>query len=395
MFKNWLNSNIIGFSIASFFNDFCHEMTTALLPSYISQISGAAYAPLFLGLIQGVADVAATGMKLVSGLIADRAFFYKPYLIIGYGLTSVVGLIGTTSNIALILFYKSVAWMARGLREPIRDTWISKIVTPQFYGRAFGFHRACDTLGALVGPLCAFIFLKFGFSLTSLFLFAIIPGMLSTVPIIFLTHENKKEQPIKNTISFMHQIKKLPSEFNYFIWVMFVFGIANFNQVLFLYRAQEFVSAQSISSVIATGWALLLYIIFNFIRGLSEFGMGALSDYYNRRKLLALFGFGFFSLTSIFFMIPTTNKFFLCVFFACAGLSAGTVKSLEKSYAATLLPEDVRGVGLGVLQTVDGIGDLCSSLIVGALWSFVSPLAGFLYATIISCVAMIMLLIRK
>lgn len=395
MKNSWLNKNIFGFSLASFFNDFCHEMTTAILPAFIEYIIEPTYAPLALGMIQGVADAASTVMKLISGWLADTVSFYKPFLIVGYGLTSIVALIGTTHSTLLILIYKTIAWIGRGIREPMRDTWIAKIVSPQFYGRTFGFHRAWDTLGALMGPLCAFILLKMDFSLPSIFFISFIPGILSMLPIIFLTHETKEQTQKIEHIKFKEQIKKLPSNFNYFLLVMFIFGIANFNQALLIYRVQELLSGTATSSVVATGWAIAFYTFFNLIRGISEFGIGTLSDFTNRKNLLAIFGFGAFGITSIGFMIQTTQIWFWFLIFALAGLSAGTVKSLEKSHAATLLPELIRGTGMGVLQSIDGVGDLISSVVVGGLWSIFSPFIGILYAVILSFIAMFMLILKK
>ena len=392
--KQWLSKNLVGFSTASFLNDFCHEMTTALLPSYIHHIAGSAYAPFFVGLIQGIADAASTAMKLLSGFLADRVPFYKPFLVIGYGLTSIVGLMGTTSSLFLILLYKTVAWMARGLREPLRDTWLSKIVSPDYYGRAFGFQRFCDTLGALVGPLCAFILFKLNFSFTIIFLLAIVPGLASMLPILFLTQEQKPEIKTRQPLNFYQELQQLPSNFVYFLLIMLLFGCANFNQMLFIYRAQELLQVHATSAPLAIGWTLLFYTFFNLIRGLSEFGMGALSDFYDRKLLLALFGFGLFGITTLFFMFNITQLWLFFLFFALAGMSAGTIKTLEKAHAATLLPEKVRGTGMGLLQTVDGIGDLVSSL-VGALWSWISPLAGFAYAVALSFAALALFLIKK
>ena len=237
--KKWLTKNIVGFSLASFFNDFCHEMTTAILPSLINGLVGSHYAPTALGLIQGVSDAAATIMKLLSGFLADRVTYYKPFLIVGYGLTSIVAFIGTATTVWSVLFYKTIAWMSRGIREPMRDTWMSKIVSPLYYGRTFGFQRACDTFGALLGPLCAFILLQFHVPLRSIFFLSIIPGLLSIIPLIFLTSETKETSAKKQSQTLLQTLKEFSPHFNYFLLTMFLFGIANFNQALLLSRSRS------------------------------------------------------------------------------------------------------------------------------------------------------------
>jgi len=370
-------------------------MTTAILPTFISQLVGITYAPTALGLIQGTSDAAATIMKLLSGFLVDRVTYYKPFLIIGYGATSIVGLIGFATSIWSVLLFKIIAWMARGIREPMRDTWLSKTISSKYYGRAFGFQRAFDTLGALLGPVSAFFLLTFQIPLQTIFFISMVPGLISMLPIIFLTQETKETTSKKLSNDIVQTIKKFPPKFNYFLLSMSLFGIANFNQALLLYRAQEALNNESTTFIMTTSWALLLYSLFNLIRGISEFGIGILSDYSNRKNILAILGFGIFTMVCIGCMSTTTNIWFWIILFAFAGLSAGTVKTLEKAHAADLLPESIRGNGFGVLQAIDGIGDLLSSIIVGGLWSLFSAQIAFIYAIAISFIAMIVLLKKQ
>src|SRR5258708_3067584 len=191
--KRWLNRNVIGFCTGSFFGDWCHEMVTAILRMLVAQLVGTSYAPLALGSIQGIADAGSTGMKLLSGWLADRVPFYKPFLIAGYGIAAIfLGLIGAVHSVWAVLICKSIAWLGRGIREPMRDTWLGKIVSRDIYGRAFGLQRSWDTLGALVGPLSVFVLLKMNFSLPSIFFISVIPGIFSALSIVFLTSEEKR-----------------------------------------------------------------------------------------------------------------------------------------------------------------------------------------------------------
>ena len=390
--KSWLNRNMIGFCSASFFSDWCHEMGTGILPMFVVQLVGPVYAPIALGAIQGMADASATVTKLLSGWLADRVPYYKPFLIVGYGLAGIfLVLIGTAHSIGAVFVYKIGAWFVKGIREPMRDTWIAKIVPASLYGRAFGLQRAWDTLGALIGPLTVFILLKMNLSLSSIFLLAGVPALFSVLSIVFLTKEKTPQKRSAHALHFIEHIKTLPSEFISFLLIMFVFGVANFNQALLIYRVQELWGYEH-SAIVATSQGVLLYVFFNIIRACAEFGMGTLSDYIDRKKLLAIFGFGFFGITALGFMVHTISLWVWLIFFGCAGLSAGTVKALEKAHAAYILPESVRGMGMGLLQSVDGVGDLLSSLIVGTLWSTIAPGAGLMYAAVLSFVAMILLL---
>ncbi len=386
--SQWLSKNLINFSLASFFNDFCHEMSTAILPSFIAQLVGPELAPSILGTIEGCADVASTGMKLLSGWLADRIRFYKPILVLGYGLTPVfVALLGTTQSVLYVLIYRMVTWMGRGIREPMRDTWIAKITKGQFYGRAFGLHRASDTFGAIVGPLCVTVLLQQEYSLSAIFLVAAIPGILSVLPLLFLTESPKPVRPERT--SFIADIKQMPADFKFFVAVMFVFGLGNFHQILLIYRIQQVLPEH------ATMWGVAFYAFFNIMRAFGEFGMGYLSDFKSRPLLLATFGFGLFGVGSLGLMTTSENLAVWLLLCACIGVSVGTVKALEKAHAATLLPEDIRGTGMGVLQALDGVGDLISSSLVGMLWSFYSPAVGLGYAAVMSGLAMGMMLIRR
>ena len=390
--KSWLNKNMIGFCSASFFGDWCHEMTTGILPMFVAQLVGSTYAPIAVGTIQGFADASATITKLLSGWLADRVPYYKPFLIVGYGLAGIfLALIGTAHSIIAVFVYKVGAWFVKGIREPMRDTWIAKIVPPVLYGRAFGLQRAWDTLGALIGPLTVFFLLKLNISLSFIFFLAAIPGLFSVLSIIFLTQEEKREVSTKHPLHFIDHVKKLSPEFISFVWIMFIFGVGNFNQALLIYRVQQLWGYEH-SAIIATAQGVLLYAFFNIIRACTEFGMGTLSDYVDRKKLLAIFGFGFFGITALGFMVQTISLYYWLLFFGCAGISAGTVKALEKAHAAFILPEEVRGTGMGLLQSADGVGDLVSSIVVGSLWSVITPSVGLIYAAVVSFVAMVLLI---
>jgi len=228
-------------------------------------------------------------------------------------------------------------------------------------------------------------------SLSFIFFLAAIPGLFSVLSIIFLTQEEKREVSTKHPLHFIDHVKKLSPEFISFVWIMFIFGVGNFNQALLIYRVQQLWGYEH-SAIIATAQGVLLYAFFNIIRACTEFGMGTLSDYVDRKKLLAIFGFGFFGITALGFMVQTISLYYWLLFFGCAGISAGTVKALEKAHAAFILPEEVRGTGMGLLQSADGVGDLVSSIVVGSLWSVITPSVGLIYAAVVSFVAMVLLI---
>jgi MFS family permease len=393
--KKWMNKSIVGFCSASFFADWCQEMGISILPIFISQLSGPVQAPFVLGIVQGIADAGSTGMKLLSGWLADRVMFYKPFLIVGYGVAGIFfALIGFAKTVWLVLVCKVIAWLAKGIRQPMRDTWITKIVPSSSYGRVFGIQRAWDTLGALAGPLSAFILLKMQFPLTSIFLIAIIPAFFSVASIIFFTEEEGWQRDSAAKIHLVTQLGNMPKDFTFFLFVLCLFGLGSFNHALLIYRVQTLFGYEG-SLIVATTSGVLLYAFFNAIRAVSELSIGALSDYVNRKYLLAIFGFGFFGVTCLGFMATTTHIFHWILFFGCAGVSAGTIKVLKKAHAAYIMPYDSRGVGLGLVEAIEGLGNLFSSTAVGFLWMHATPTAGLMYAAILSFISMVLLIFKK
>lgn len=390
----WLTKNIFGFGLTSFFNDYAYEMTTGILPLFVEQLTGGRNTAFMLGLIGGISDGAATGMKLISGLLADTVKKYKPILLIDYTITPLFsGLIGSAHSVWTVLIYKTTAWIARGMRDPMRDVWISKIERSSFYGHAYGFQRAFDSLGAILGPITCF-FLLHVVSLRTIFFIALIPGFFSVLSLWLLTEE-KGEENVSTGKHTLDLSFTFPPHYTYFLGVMLLFGLGNFNKLLFIYKAQETLTGATSSSIVTAGWVVLLYAFFNSIRALAEFFIGSLSDYLNKQYLLAFFGFGLFGVACIGFMFTLPHLVFWLIIFALAGLSTGAISTIERAYAATLLPENIRGKGLGLLQAIDGIGDLFSSIMVGFLWSSFSPTVALSYAAICSFVAMVLLLVKK
>ena len=388
--KKWLNRNVAAMGFTSLLSDTSHEMATATLPAFLTELVGAS-APQLLGLITGLSDALSSFVKIFSGWLSDRLKKRKSLMVLGYLLTGFfVGMVGFAKSWFEILFYRVLGWMGRGTREPPRDALLAESVDRKFYGHAFGFHRAMDTLGAIIGPLLALFFIPLlGFRNT--FFMSFIPGALAVLTVAIFIKE--KPRILEGKVrSFFAHIKSLPKEFQIFILIMFIFGIGNFNRTLLLLRAQEVLSPTA-GIILAGTLSVLLYAIRNIAQALADYGVGSLSDKFGKRSLLAIFGFFLFGIMSLGFMITSTNIFYFVFLFVLSGISAAAYTALEKAYAADLLPSNIRGTGYGALQTVDGIGDFVSSFIVGTLWVAISFSVAFLYGAILSFLAAFLLLV--
>jgi len=370
--NKWLNRNIFAMGLTSFFSDFGHEMATAILPAFLVSLGGSA---ALLGVIEGIADASISGMKLLSGWYSDYIGKRKPFAVIGYLLTAIgVGSFSLAFSWPHVLLSRVIAWLGRGTREPPRDAMLADSTRPEYYGRVFGFHRGMDTLGAIAGPAIAFVLIR-SLALRSIFLVALIPSALAFLTIALLVKETRKGS--HERAHFLVSMKGLPRNFRFFLIAVGVFGLGNFADSMLILRATELLSPAS-GAVIAGSLAILLYTIHNVFYAALSFPIGVLADKIGKKKIL-VFGYLLSGLSSIGFIFSIGNLFYLGLLFVVAGIAIAITDAMERTVAADLLPENLRGTGYGTLATVNGIGDFASSSVVGLLWTAVSPTAGFGY----------------
>ena len=209
--RKWLNRNVAAMGFTSLFSDASHEMTTAALPSFLTELVGAASAPQILGLITGLSDASSSFVKMFSGWLSDKLRKRKPLVVLGYVLTGLfVGIIGFARDWIETFVYRVLAWMGRGTREPPRDALLADSVDKRFYGHAFGFHRAMDTVGAITGPLLAFLLVS-SLGLRNVFFLSMIPGFLAVLTIAIGVKETARKQEERKGL-FWH-MKSLPKDF--------------------------------------------------------------------------------------------------------------------------------------------------------------------------------------
>lgn len=372
--KHWLTRGVLGIGLASLFSDWGHEAATSILPVFLSSLGAPAVA---LGVIEGVSDGFSSFAKLAGGWIADRPSLRKPMGIAGYFTTAITtfGYAFARSWPALLLL-RSVGWVGRGGRSPSRDTLLAGCIAPGQEGRAFGFERAMDTLGAVLGPLCAAALIG-TWGARGVMRWTLVPGLAAVLAFVFLA-------PASGTIEghraprFISTLGQLPKRYWQFLAAVFAHGIGDFATTLLILRASQMLAPQ-MGVARAAAVSVALYTFHNAVSAAASFPVGALGDRVGKRALLAA---GYFVGTIAFagFIFAPPRFAALIVLFGLAGLHQAFVQSLEKSMAAELIPVPVRGAGFGVLATVNGIGDLLSSVAVGALWSGVGPNAGFIYA---------------
>jgi MFS family permease len=357
----WLNRSTLGIGLASLFSDVGHEMATAAMPVLLASI-GANSA--LLGLIEGLADGAASFAKLASGLYSDRLRRRKPLAVVGYLVTACgMASLALVTQWWHVLIGRVAAWLGRGARAPVRNVLLSEATTPETYGRAFGFERAMDSVGAVIGPLLSLILvaligLRLSFALT------IIPGVMSALLIAALVREREhKPQPHVHLVSGM---VSLPGEFRKYLVGVGVAGLGDFaNTLLILWATQAWTPILGLAR--AAQLAMLYYVGYNVVYAASCYVSGQLADRFAKNRVLAI-GYSLAIIPALALMSPGTSLAKFAIVFGFSGLYMGVWETLESATAATMLPSSTRGIGFGVLSTVNGVGDFLSSAVVGSLW---------------------------
>jgi len=373
--RSWFNRNVLGMSLASLFSDFGHEMATAILPLFIASIGAT---PAALGVIEGVSDGASTFAKLAGGRIADQVGLRHKLASLGYLITGLA-----TGSFALarswidLVVSRTIGWMARGARGPCRDNLLVESVPRERVGTAFGFHRAADTSGAILGPLLAMLlFHRIGFRLV--FLMSLIPGVLSAGAFYFCVREPVQEGHDSLSV-FPGWRAATPPAFRRFLVAVGVFGAGDFAHSMLVLRAANLLG----SSAKAMSGAVALYVVHKIAHALFDYPIGALGDRYERRYLLCA-AYAIDVIATVGFAYGPVKIGSLGILFVLEGIVMAAEETLESAIATDLLPPSVRGTGFGVLAGTNGIGDLVSSIVVGLLWSRVSAQVAFSYGAAMS-----------
>jgi MFS family permease len=359
--SKWLNKTIIGIGFASLLSDWSHEMATTVLPTFLATIGGTAFA---LGLIEGIADGVSSFAKLFSGWYTDRLAKRKWIAIIGYFVTPVATfLFAFCTQFWHVLFVRTIAWLGRGVRTPVRKTLLAAATTPQNYGKAFGLERAMDTLGAIVGPATALYIISIS-NVKSVFYWSLIPGLAAMAAISFLVREKPRENIVRTP--FWQSLNQLPSNFRKFLVAVLIFGLGDFSHtLLILFAVKQLSLTHTLAD--ATRLAALLYIVHNIVYASSSYISGALGDRFSKRTLLAM-GYFLAAIMSAVILTSPATVISVAIVFLIAGIYVGMEEALEDSFAAQLLPNELHGTGFGSLAFINAVGDLVSSIVIGFLW---------------------------
>ncbi len=339
--------------LVSLFTDLSSQMVYPLVPEFLISI-GANKA--IIGMIEGIAESTASLFRIVFGRLSDKLRKRKLFLVLGYGLSALSKPFLYLANVwTVVLGVRFSDRMGKAIRTPARDTLISTSVDPSEKGKAFGFHRAMDRIGAIGGPLLAILVLSlFNNNVRLVFLLSVIPGILALFFIRFVKETTIERKPVSAVHK--HSLRNAP--FIIFLISNIVFTLGNSSNAFLILRARE----ASLTILMIP----VIWIVYNIFCTVSSPVFGSWSDKIGRKPII-IFSFLFYSVVYFFFGIAN-NLWAIWVLFGAYGIYYGLSAGVFRAYIADLVEPENRATAYGLFNTGIGIALFPASLIMGALW---------------------------
>jgi MFS family permease len=362
--KKYITPTVIIVSLVSFFTDIASEMLYPIMPGYLQSIG---YGVVAIGLLEGVAEAFAGISKVFFAHVSDVTGKRKIFLLFGYGISALAKpLIGFTSSIATIFSAKLADRIGKGVRTAPRDALLIAESVPEDRGKVFGFHRSIDTLGAVVGPLLGLLLLViYKNNVTSIFYFAIIPGILAVITLLFLPKEKisvskpatKERKSLRTLISFW---KKSPREYKKLFIGFVLFSCINSTNMFLLVRVADL--GFSSYTVIA------VYLVFNLAYAFFSFPLGVRADRYGF-KYVYLLGIASFAIT--YGLLGTTyvnSHTVLILLFIIYGIFGAVEDGIGKAWLSLTIDKEYKATGIGLYLLFNSLALLLASLGTAFLW---------------------------
>ena len=373
----WFSPGVAGIGGASLLADVGHEVPTALLPSLLTTTLGAPASAL--GLIEGVSDGLAGLARFGGGALSDDPTRRRAIAVGGYTTTAVLAsATGAATGAWQVGVLRAGAWAARGLRVPARNALLADIVDPSVYGRAYGFERAMDNLGAIFGPVLAIGLVALVGTRGAIGL-SVIPGLLATVAILYAIRHTKAPKARERVPIRIRVRPVLQGPLRSLFAGIGAFEFGNCAATLMILRATELLEPGRSQADAATA-ALWLYVTYNAAATVTSIPAGRHADRTTPRRTLT-FGVMAFGIAYAGFTQDTHSWLALTPWFVLAGVGIGCVETAEHAAVAARAPAEIRGSAFGLLAAVQSFGNFAASGIAGLLWTVVSPSWAFAYLT--------------
>ncbi|MDM7934431.1 MAG: MFS transporter [Methanothrix sp.] len=372
--------NILLLGLVSLLNDISSEIIQPILPLLITSLGGGSLA---VGLIGGLSDGLPSLLQLVSGYWSDRTGKRKPLVIAGYAISAASKLLlPLSAGWQHVLLLRSLERCGKGVRTAPRDALICESADTAHRGRGFGLHRAMDSLGAVIGALLAYLLWRSGLSLSSIILLAGALALLALLPF-----QGVREGPRASPAARMDP-PDLPPDLLAFIAIASLFALGNFSYMFFLLRAGQLLSGGD-----ATGYTLLLYVLFNLVYSSLSIPVGRWSDRSGRRAVLAL-GYALFAVTAVGFA-SASSPLMLTPLFILYGAVNALVSGSQSAFVSDLSRSSARSTSLGLYYGAVGISSVLSGLLAGLIWEMLGPAAAFLFGALPASLAALAIMLMR
>ncbi len=388
--RPWLTPGVGGIGTASFLADVGHEIPTSLMASFVTSTLGAPAAAL--GLIEGIAEGLAGAGRFVGGALADDPRRRRAVAVGGYSTTAVLSaLIGVTTSVVQAGVLRGGAWAARGLRVPARNALLADVVPAAAYGRAYGFERAMDNLGAIVGPLLALALVGLVGVRTAI-LVSVVPGLLAAAAIVYAIRQAELPRVAERRRLRFRVRPVLRGQLGRVLAGFAAFEVGNVAATLLVLRATDLLRP-GYGLDAATQLAIGLYVVYNVAATATSFPAGSISDRLGRRGplLVTAVGVAAFLGAYLVFAVSGPVPALLGVAFALAGVGIGCAETAEHSAVAAFAPTALRGSAFGLLATVQAVGNVAASAVAGLLYTVASPAVAFGYLAVWMLLALVLL----
>ena len=393
-----VSRNVFFLGWVSFLTDVSSEMIFTVMPLFLLNVLKVG-TPV-IGLIEGIAEGTASLLKLVSGWLSDRLGRRKSLTVFGYTLSTLSKpFLYIASSWGVVLAVRFSDRVGKGIRSAPRDALVADSTSPKEMGRSFGFHRAMDTAGAVLGlalaALIVYLVEREGLQLTwhafrALVLSGIGPAVLAVLVLLFFVREKKRGAQRKSGEPATAQpVREAPAKtaldrrFKLFLVIMVLFTLGNSSDAFLILRAQNL--------GFSVFWVLLLFVAFNLVYALAAMPAGVVSDRLGRKRVIVV-GWTIYALSYLGLGLVSA-KWEVWLLFALYGLYYGISEGVSRAFVSDLVPAEKRGTAYGWYHAAVGISLLPASVIAGLLWQYISPAATFYFGAGMAGVAMLGLLL--
>lgn len=365
--------------LISLLNDTASEMLYPLMPLYLGTVLMAG--PKALGIIEGIAEATSSLFKLASGVIFDRTRRAKPWIVLGYFLAGFGRpLVAFASSWIWVVAIRFTDRVGKGLRSSPRDALLAESVPASRRGMTFGLHRSMDNAGAVIGPLIATLLLSLGVPLRDVFLWAIVPGVLTVL--LALCLKDPRREKVVDVPKFHWSLSGMPANFKKYLFVVGLFALGNSSDMFLLLRAREM--------GVPLPYIPLLWAGVSLITTLCGTPLSALSDRVGRKPFIlvawlafALFYFGM--------SVPEMPLVGLAALFVIYGLFKAAIEGVEKALVADMAPVGMTGTAFGWFNLISGLMLFPASFIFGSLYESYSPTYAFVFSGSCACLAVLLM----